>query len=123
MTKPTTDTLDAVRARLRAARATVPPTPWRVIAADYRPVPAGTLARIAYDASYEPRRLDYRRALGLSDEPMARVRVRVCADCGLPHYRETACPERRRAAPPRPRRDWRGLARLLAGVIVNAEWG
>lgn len=106
------------RAEIARLRQSQPPVKWRVIAARYAPVPAGTLARYAYDPTYEPRRLDYRRALGLPDTPPVKVTAQPCGKCGRVHIRQT-CPsakgevKRRRLAPP--------LVRLVAGLLAAGE--
>lgn len=109
--------LDA-RAEIARLRQSQPPVKWRVIAARYAPIPAGTLARFVGDPTYEPRRLDYRRALGLPDAPPVVIKTQPCAKCGSVHIRQT-CPERkgegkrRRLPPP--------LVRLVAGLLASGH--
>lgn len=106
------------RAEICRLRHSWPVVKWRVIAERYSPVPAGTLARFAYDPTYEPRRLDYRRALGLPDAPPVKVKAQPCAKCGRVHIRQT-CPaakgesKRRRLPPP--------LVRLVAGLLASGH--
>jgi hypothetical protein len=56
-------------------------------------------------------------ALGL---PMRTVAIAVCPDCGeLPLAKRHHCPARVPGKPRAKRRNWRGLALVLAGVLVN----
>lgn len=129
MPKLTSTSLDDIRAEILALRRPslpwLKPTPWRIIAERYAPVPAGTLARIAYDKTYEPRRLDYRRAMGLQDAPMVKVRARLCPTCGEPHIKEARCPKALKAKPAGPRRVRYSERDTLAamGAVVRAVVG
>lgn len=88
------------RAQILEMRHRPEPMRWREIAAMFRPVPMGTLARFAYDPKYEPRRVDYRRALGLPDYPPVTVRAHPCGNCGEIHIRKS-CPKRKAESKPR----------------------
>ena len=118
----TCDPSAARRAEIRQLRQGDNPTRWREIAARYRPVPAGTLARFAYDETYEPRRLDYRRALGLPELPPVRVRVQPCGHCGGVHLRKT-CPAKKSERRPREPRLTVKIADLEAALKASAVMG
>lgn len=81
--KQSVQSLDALRRVLLARRAEQhPPTPWRVLAADYPGVPAGTLCAIA--KGREPRKASIRAALGL---PVL-IPAPACFVCGVVHTRQ-----------------------------------
>ena len=112
--------LDTLRRDLEAQRAAGIPkwgklTPWREIAKSYPGVPPGTLCAVF--KGREPHKATIRAALGL---PVT-VPVPVCPACGKPPLaKHHVCPADN--SKPRPkRRNWRGLALTLAGLLVNQK--
>lgn len=110
--------LSSVRAEIVQLRASG--AKWREIGRRYPGVAFGTLARIAYDESYDPVDPDLRFRLGLSEKrKMVRIKAEFCNRCNQVHPQKKTCGS---STSRRPSRNWRGLALLLAGVIVNSEW-
>ena len=111
--------LDTLRRDLEARRAAGIPktgksTPWREIAKDYPGVPPGTLCAVF--KGREPHKPAILRRLGL---PVT-VPVTVCVHCGKPPLAKHHVFPVRASGKPRPkRRNWRGLALVLAGLIAN----
>jgi len=75
-----------------------------------------------YKHGREPKAADIRAALGL---PVT-VAVAVCGKCGQPplskHHRCPGAEHGSAGSPPRkPRRNWKGLALVLAGVLAQAR--
>ena len=87
---------------------------WTQIGTSFPSVKIGTLKRIAFDEDYAPKRADICAALGL---PIT-IAVAVCPLHGVVH--EKRCPGAE-SKPCKPRRNWRGLALVLAGLMVNQK--
>ena len=103
-------TLDTVRSEITRQRDS--DLKWREVGNTFPGVPLGTLCRIYKDSTYIPHKPEIIKSLGLPITAPAPV----CPKCGGVHVTKR-CTANKPA--PRKRRDWRGLALLLAGLIVN----